>query len=325
VRFVVFGAGAIGGVIGGRLFEHGHNVVLIARRAHHDAIRDVGLRLESPDAVVTLGVPVVSHPREIEFQPDDVVVLTVKAQDTLGAVRALSSAAPPATPVVCAQNGVENERVVLRSFRKVYGLCVMCPTTHLVAGVVQANSAPITGILDVGAYPAGVDQIAEDVAAALRGSTFSSEARADIARWKYNKLLSNLGNAIEAVCGPPARSGPIGERAKLEGVACLRAAGIDFASDEEDAARRGDLLTLRPVGGQRRGGGSSWQSLTRRAGSIETDYLNGEIVLLGRLLGVPTPVNGALQMYANHMARRGAPPGSVSEHDFLRSLDPPAT
>ena len=49
--------------------------------------------------------------------------------------------------------------------------------------------------------------------------------------------------------------------------------------------RRGDLLRLGPVGGRERGGGSSWQSLARGSGTIEADYLNGEIVLLGRLHG----------------------------------------
>ncbi|HWW53667.1 MAG TPA: 2-dehydropantoate 2-reductase N-terminal domain-containing protein [Acidimicrobiales bacterium] len=319
MRFVVFGAGAIGGVIGGRLFEHGYEVVLIARGAHHDAIRDHGLRLESPDAVVTLPVPVASHPGDLDFRTDDVVLLTMKGQDTAAAVADLVATAPSATPLVCVQNGVENERVALRSFPNVYGVCVMCPTTHLSAGVVQANSSPTTGILDVGRWPAGADDTSREVAAALRGSTFSSEAIADVARWKYAKLLTNLGNAIEAVCGPPARQGPLNGLANAEGKACLAAAGIDVASEEEDAARRGDLLRVRPIDGQRRGGGSSWQSLTRGVGSIETDYLNGEIVLLGRLTGTPTPINTALQRLANHMARDRIRPGSVSEEDVLRA------
>ncbi|MFI5053850.1 MAG: 2-dehydropantoate 2-reductase N-terminal domain-containing protein, partial [Acidimicrobiia bacterium] len=49
MRYVVYGAGAIGGVVGGRLAQHGHDVVLIARGGHHDALHDAGLRVESPD------------------------------------------------------------------------------------------------------------------------------------------------------------------------------------------------------------------------------------------------------------------------------------
>ena len=74
--------------------------------------------------------------------------------------------------------------------------------------------------------------------------------------------------------------------------------------------RRGDLLSLARVGGARRGGGSSWQSLARGLGSIETDYLNGEIVLLGRLHGVPTPANALVQRLADQAARQKARPGA---------------
>jgi 2-dehydropantoate 2-reductase len=63
----------------------------------------------------------------------------------------------------------------------------------------------------------------------------------------------------------------------------------EYASDAEDTARRANLLSVQPIGNQPRGGGSSWQSLRRRTGSIETDFLNGEIVQLGRLHDVPTP------------------------------------
>ena len=75
---------------------------------------------------------------------------------------------------------------------------------------------------------------------------------------------------------------------------------------------RGDRMNIRPVAGAEPGGSSSWQSLSRGTGSIEADYLNGEIVLLGRLHGVPTPVNEALQRLANAFARQGRRPGSLA-------------
>ena len=74
MRFIVYGAGAIGGVSGGRLAEHGHDVVLIARGEHYRALRANGLTLESPDATVTLDVPVVDHPSAITITTDDVVI-----------------------------------------------------------------------------------------------------------------------------------------------------------------------------------------------------------------------------------------------------------
>ena len=315
MRFVVHGAGGIGGVIAARLHQSGHDVVAIARGAHLDAWRAGGLRLQTPDEDVLLDMPVVGHPSELTLGADDVVLLTMKSQDTVAAIADLS----PDVAVVCVQNGVANEREVLRRFERAYGVCVMMPTSFVEPGIVQAQSAPVTGLLDIGRYPDGVDDLAESVAAALRGSTFESVPRPDIMRWKHAKLLMNLGNAVQALCEPGGTKELI-ERVRSEGVAALTAAGIAFASDEEDAARRGDLLTMRPIAGSMRGGGSTWQSFARGTGSIETDHLNGEIVLLGRLHGVPTPVNALVQRLANDAARRRTPPGSMKADDVLALL-----
>ena len=129
------------------------------------------------------------------------VVLAAKSQDTEAAARALVAAAGPEVPVVAAQNGVANERTLARWFAHVHGLCVMMPTEHLEPGVVVAHSAAATGILDLGGFPDGVDEVDEALAAALRDSRCESVARPDIMRWKYRKLLNNLGNAVQALCG----------------------------------------------------------------------------------------------------------------------------
>jgi 2-dehydropantoate 2-reductase len=109
---------------------------------------------------------------------------------------------------------------------------------------------------------------------------------------------------------------------QAEGEAVLAAAGITVVSAEVDRARRGDALRIQPVAGeQRRAGGSTWQSLRRGTGTVETDHLTGEIVLLGRLHDVPTPANRALQQLSAEMARNGEPPASRSVDDVLRAID----
>lgn len=322
MRYVVVGAGAIGGVVGGRLSEHGHDVLLVARGAHGAAIRAEGLLVRSPDGEVNVRVPVVEHAAAAGIGEGDVVLVAVKGQDTPIVLDALASA-PPDTPIVCLQNGVDNERQALRRFSRVYAVPVMCPAAHLRPGVVDACSSPVAGILDVGRYPHGIDDVAEAVAAAFDGSGFSSVARADVMRFKWAKLLMNLGNALEAACGPIPPGSRLYRAARAEGRAVIDAAGIDCATTEEDAERRGDLLAIRPIAGEQRGGGSSWQSLARGTGSIEADQLNGEVVLLGRLLGVPTPVNELLQRTANHLARTGAPPASVRVEELEALLPGP--
>ena len=320
MRFIVFGAGAVGGVIGGRLAQHGNNVVLIGRPDQCSAVTQRGLTIESPDSTSTISVKIVESPKDVQWTSGDVVFLTMKTQDTLAALQDLAAVAPPDLPIVCVQNAVENERLAQRWFQRVYGICVMCPTEFLVSGVVRAWSSPVTGILDIGRYPSGKDEVTHSIASILRTSAFHSEPREDIMRWKYGKLLMNLGNAAEALCGPAARSSPITAMARQEGIACFRAAGIDYVGDDEEKERRGNLLQLGSIAGQRRSGGSSWQSLQRRTGTIEADYLNGEIVLLGKLHGVRTPANALLQRLAREAARAGRPPGSMTIEDVASRL-----
>jgi 2-dehydropantoate 2-reductase len=311
MRWVIVGAGAVGGVVGGYLAGAGHDVVLVARGAHLDAIRARGLAVRSPDGERTFRLPAAADPGDVDWRPGDVAVLATKSMDTEGVVRALAAHAPEDTPVVCLQNGVANEPAALRRFANVYGICVMLPGSHLEPGLVVAHSAPVPGILDVGRFPDGVDDTAAAVAAGLREAGFDSVARPDVMRMKYRKLLTNLGNALDALCG---RVDGLEEAERLllaEGEAVLRAAGIAFATEAQDAERRRDTMTLRPVEGAPRGGGSSWQSLARHTGSVEADYLNGEIVLLGRLHGVPTPGNALARRLVVEAARTGAEPGSV--------------
>ncbi|HZP57430.1 MAG TPA: 2-dehydropantoate 2-reductase [Dehalococcoidia bacterium] len=325
MRYVIYGAGAIGGVIAAELARHGHDVAVIARGAHLEAIRARGLTLECPDETVTQRIAAYGHPREVAFTPDDVVLLCMKTQDTTAALAALEDAAGPDVPVFCVQNGVENERLALRRFARVYGVLVIMPATHLEPGIVQSYSTPLHGILDLGRYPSGTDALAEEVAATLSASRFSARALADVMRWKYAKLLSNLSNALQAICGLGREWGDLSARAVDEALACYRAAGIACAGREEMDARRRDAMREQPIAGRAREGGSSWQSLARGAGSIEADYLNGEIVLLGRLHGVPTPVNELLRRTADRMARERLAPGAVTADDLRAALaDVPA-
>lgn len=317
----MYGAGAVGGVVGGRLAGAGHEVVLLARGPHRAALTRDGLRVESTDGSVTLRLEVHERPDEVDWNGDEVVLLAVKSQDTLAARGALADAAPPDIPVVCLQNGVANERIMLRAFPRVYGVMVACPAGHLEPGVVIAYSAPVAALLDIGRYPSGVDSTAGAVAEAFRGASMESEVRADIMRWKYTKLLMNLGNVVSALCGPEQRGGALDRILREEGISCLQAAGIDFASAEEDRQRRGDRLKLGPVAGQARPGDSSWQSLARDTGSIETDYLNGEIVLLGRLHGRPTPANEVVCRLARQAARERWRPGAVDPARIIEQIE----
>jgi 2-dehydropantoate 2-reductase len=310
MRFVIFGAGAIGGVVGAKLHQAGFDVALIARGAHYRAIREHGLTLEQPHATAAhLRIPVADAPGAREWSGEEIVMLATKGQDTMGALADLKAAAPMSTPVVCLQNGVDNERTALRLFANVYGAVVMSPTAHLEPGIVQAYGTRGTGVIDVGRYPNGLDPLCEEIANALGASDFSSMARPDIMRFKHAKLLGNLANAVDAICEPGPPADEVIELAREEGEAALTAAGIEFvAEDVNDVARRWAQLDVQPIAGRERAGSSTRQSIVRGAPTVETEYLNGEIALVGRLHGVATPVNDALcELSARHVRERRAP------------------
>jgi 2-dehydropantoate 2-reductase len=274
------------------------------------------LTVRTPDGVTTMRVPAVAHPSEIEWGPEDLVMLTVKSQHTAAALDDLAMAAGDIR-VVCAQNGVANERMALRRLSRVYAMMVMLPAMHLAPGEVVMNASPVGGLLDIGCYSTGADSTCEQIARDLSGAGLDARVDPKVMRLKYGKLLENLANAVQALCGLEAAAGELVRAVRAEGIAVLQAAGIDFAiGSEMDQRRAQSAMKLRPIEGQGRGG-STWQSLARRAGSVETDYLNGEIALLGALHGIPTPYNRLLQRLTAEAARQQRPPGSYTVDELM--------
>ncbi|MGE3984178.1 MAG: ketopantoate reductase family protein [Dehalococcoidia bacterium] len=327
MRYIMYGAGAIGGICGGKLHLAGHEVILIARGEHLRVIQQDGLTLKTPDETMTLPIAAVSHPSQIEFRAGDVVVLTMKSQDTAAALDDLRAAAGDQVTVACAQNGIENERMALRRFANVYGMVLLMPATYLEPGVVEASAWPVVGVADLGRYPAGVDATAETIAAEWDAAGMASIARDDIMRWKYTKLLQNVSNAVGAVCGDDADSSALQDMVRDETRQCFRAAGYEWIPGPQLTARRAEVLPS-PTGPSNissvvrtRGGSSTWQSLVRGAGSSEGDYLNGEIALLGRLHGIPTPANEVFQALSDQLARERKQPGSVTLEEVTKLID----
>ena len=196
-------------------------------------------------------------------------------------------------------------------------MVVLLPAEHLEPGVVVNFAEDTAGCLDAGCYPTGVDDFVETVTAALRRAGFSSVADPAIMGQKYAKLLGNLNNAVNAATGSGSRT--VATKLREEALACYRAAGIHCATVEETRARRADIRGGE-VPGHARHGGSSLQSILRGTGDIETDFMNGEIVLLGRLHGVPVPANTVVQEIGNRLVRENLAPGSISIEEIERRV-----
>ena len=322
MRYIIYGAGGIGCTIGGRLALAGHDVALIARGAQLDALQTRGLTLKTPDGNHHLDLPAFGSPAEMHFGADDVVILTMKTQDTAGALADLEAVAGPGIPVICAQNGVENERMAARRFANVYAMLVALPATFLEPGEVIASGAPLSGALHAGRYPGGADSTITAVCEALDGAHFTAMADPNPMRFKYRKLLLNLGNGLELLVpetswGNTGDLGAFAASLREEGEACYAAAGIDAMPADEYRDRVTDHYAHTPVEGKPRSGSSTLQSLVRGNSTSEVDYLNGEIVLLGALHGIPTPRNALVRRLAAEVMAGKRPPRKLAAADLV--------
>ncbi|WP_224549577.1 ketopantoate reductase family protein [Mesorhizobium sp. CA16] len=317
MRIIVYGIGAVGGAIAAQLSFSGHTVLGIARGRQLDAIRASGLSLSTPQGTGTARFPAHADPWEISFEPDDVVLLTMKTPDTLGALQRLNAAGVTAQPVCCFQNGVANEALALRFFANVYGATVMLPADYDTPGQVAAYFAPKIGAFDIGRYPSGIDDTVEKLCGVLSASGFIADPRDNVMSSKYRKLLANLRNIIDAALGETELQRKWYAKARAEAEAVLTAAGIDW--DKTDAMAR-EELTITAIPGRTRVGSSTLQSIVRGTGSLETDFLNGEIVLLGRLHGMATPVNSALCKLSVELASGRMRPQSAGDDTIVSMI-----
>ena len=324
-RYIILGAGAVGGALGGRLVLAGRDVVLVARGNHLAALREHGLRLRTPDEDVTHPVLGIGGPQEIGLSGDDILILATKTHQanealvTWADAPVYQNARPIGTagerlPIFIALNGVAAEAMAHRYFRRVYGICVWMPVVHLRPGEVIIRSTPQSGMLHIGRVPANDhDQTLQQVATDLVAANFDVPLPEDVMSWKYRKLISNIGNVFQALVARNGDWRPLVADAEAEARRVLDAAGIAYIGEEEEAAARAAGFTLKPVAGvDEFVGGSTWQSLQRGTGNIETDYLNGEIVMIAHRIGMEAPINEQLAILARRAATSGAKPGDIN-------------
>ncbi len=333
-RYVIIGAGAIGGTVGGVLARAGIPAVLVARGRHAEVLAADGLTLRTPDGTFRTAVTTASRPADVELDDRDVLVFATKTQQLDAALQEWADrpvygqdcfvgTAGERLPAMTALNGVVAEEKSLRYFRRVFGICVWMPAVHLEPGEVMVQSWPVAGQFHIARWPASTST--QEDAAFLAGlaerwspAGILVSLPDDVAPWKYNKLLSNLGNAVGALT---LEAGEVVIAVRNEGEKVLRHTGIEFVSFETSTAARADGPTIRPIPGWDRGpSNSTWQSLSRNTGNVETDFLNGEIVRIAHRHGITAPLNAALARAARAALRDGLGPGGYSAAQLAELL-----
>ncbi len=296
MRFVVFGAGAVGCTVGGMLARAGAEVVLVGRERLVEAVTRDGLRLKSATSDLVAHPRVIASLGDVDFDDDTVVVLTVKSYDTDAALEALSAAAPPETPVISLQNGVENEARIAERFPNVYGGVFRMTCSMVQPGAVSFRRL---GRVIVGRWPKGSDAVVRGVVSALEAAGFSAVRSRTIESDKWLKLAVNSQSVFHAVIDPRDHeaNGFYELKATIleETRRVFRAARISARScDGLDPSIDEMIAELRRPRAPRPGpaikvGNSTWQDLYLRRDRLEAPYFHRPVIERGREHGVPTP------------------------------------
>jgi thiosulfate/3-mercaptopyruvate sulfurtransferase len=327
-RYVIIGAGAVGVTLAAELQRSGRQVVLVGRGRQLELLRSGQLRYVRPDGVEVLDVPAAGDPGDVRLHNDDVLILSTKTQQAEAALTTWSQQpvdagrwrAGEVLPILTVQNGLDVERAALRRFRTVVGSVLLTPATYEADGEVVSPAAPAPAIFWIGSYPdAPASRVATSIAVDLGAAGCEVQVVDDLSRWKAGKLLGSVTFVLDALYPAAPERDRAAKLLQAEASEVLAAAGVAVADLRAEGTQDFSRFVARPIEGYRRQGNSTYQSLAR-ARDVETDFLNGEVVLLARQNGRRAPVNAALQARVQRAVQEGVEAGSLPVDDLARTL-----
>jgi 2-dehydropantoate 2-reductase len=317
-KIAVIGAGAVGCGLGFLLSRAGWEVTLIGRADQVGAIQTNGLKVEGYAGEQTLKI---SAAERLDFKPD-LVLLAVKTQDVAGALR---ENLPWLTgvPVVTLQNGVRSDDLAaeLLPQDRIISAVVLLHANYLAPGSVTLM---YEGGLILGRPFGPRDSLLEETAQLLSQAT-PTRISDNIRGAHWLKLITNLNNALPALIDGTFHQvyadpflASLAIRIMREGLNASKKAGIRLESLPDVSVGLTRLVNFLPVKLAARVAaarvdrmktpwpllGSTLQSL-RRSRPTEIDYLNGEVVELGKKTRVPTPLNGKIVELVHQVEQTG--------------------
>ena len=319
MKICVFGAGSIGGVIGGVLAHAGHDVSLIARGAHLQALRANGCRVESGGQVFTVHPAASDTPAD--FGPQDIVVVAVKAPAMPAVAAGIAPLLGPETAVVPAMNGIpwwffdgfpqNGPEISVPKLDPDGALAAAIPTERVIGCVVHMGSmVPEPGVirhvadnrLILGEATGGVTDRLTAFASTFTGTTLAATVTEDLRQEIWLKLLGNFNFApVSSLTG--ATNGEIGADPGLRKLC---------ADLFEEAAEAGRRIGLEPgmTADERTTMGASLGDFRTsmlqdfdKSRPPEIDAIVGAVVEIGRATGTPMPVSESVLALVEQKAR----------------------
>lgn len=328
MQFLVYGAGAVGSVLGGMLSVHKHDVCLVGRDAHIDAITAGGLRIKSTTGEYVAHPAACKSITEANAAGAGCVVLAVKAQDLPATLDTVAPVVRNDVPVLCVQNGIGSEEAAAKRMACVYGAVIRMTCSMVQPGHVSFQTG---GRVIVGRYPRGTDAVARSLAAAITEAGFDSVVSKDIMADKWLKVAVNVQSVFHAVIDgrdhdtnefQALKVGILEETRRVFKAAKIRAK----CCDGRDPSIEEMIETLRKPRARRSEHGvkvrnSVWQDLYLKRRAIEADFIHGPVIALGREHNVPTPYNHAALEIATRAHREGLGPESLRLSGVLAAIE----
>lgn len=312
LHLLVFGAGAIGAYIGGSLALQGHRVVFLEKPEVIEIVSRQGLKIHIGDDMFHVPEPILAAKLDqaLEYGPFDAAVMALKSYDTPGFLEILHPFAAQIPPVLCLQNGVENEMLLAD---KLGSEKVIAGTVTSAVGRLGPGKVILERLRGVGI--AAGNPLSSRLDYAFQQAGLQARLYASASAMKWSKLLTNLlANATSAILDmTPAeifahRDLYLLEVAQLcEALKVMQAHQIEVVDlpatqvrllafiIQRLSPRLSQLLIRRAVGGGRGNKMPSFHiDLHSRRGMSEVDSLNGAVVRFGQKAGLETPVNRLL-------------------------------
>jgi 2-dehydropantoate 2-reductase len=299
VKFLIFGAGSMGSLIGGLLSQK-HDVTLVARRPHVDAIRVSGLRIQGRTELLVRPHAV---ERVAEAEAPDAVIVTVKSYDTAGAREALRPLWKRAS-ILSLQNGLGNVEQLSTGAERVLGGVTYHGVTFLGPGEIRHAGV---GDTVIGPYRGTTLQDAETIGRALTESDLATTVTPDVPRVLWTKAVVNacfnpLTGLLRVKSGVLGWSEHLMECCRMIVEEAAAVAKADGAVLEVEALLERVHTVSRNTAENR----SSMLQDLERGGRTEIDAINGWIARLGSEKGIDCPVNRALTLLVKAAEAVGA-------------------
>ncbi len=328
MRFVVYAAGAVGGVLGGHLALCKQDVLLVCRDEHARAISEnKGLRMKS--ATGEYFIPLRATPRlnAEDVGKDTCVLFTPKSSDTTRCVETLARVASRDVPVVSFQNGVANEEIIARTFENVFGGVCRMTCSFLQPGQVSFRKA---GRLIIGKYPKGTHAFSKKLAAVLDEAGFEVSVSSSIMCDKWLKLIVNLQSGLHAIIDTrdhdtiefiDLKVGVLEEAKQV-----LRAEKMKVKScDDRDLSVDDVIGELKKPKAPRpqsavRVNNSTWQNLYLKREEMENGFFHGPIIEMARKHGIAVPFNEVALALVLQSAKKASGPGAFRAGDVLERI-----